>query len=217
MNATEMLSVQRVEGAATRERSLAVLRDVYATEKAWVQKPEEVFPLADLDNSSLCWFLAEKGGRPVGVTRVLYELPRNLYQQYELKMVDPSLDIEAFLKRNKLAEVGRFAVIPEERQNIRIAAILMRAATTETVERGFTHFITDVLEADPSSPYQFHRRILGFEVVATHDHGELQVQSRRITMLLDLKEALQRLSLKRSWIYRFITQGNDRLLGHLEA
>ena len=217
MSLIEDLKVEKVVDAGTRDRALRVLREVYAAEKGWVQVPEQVFPLADLDNPSLCWFLAEKGGRPVGVTRVLYELPRGLYQSYELKLVDPRLDIEAFLAKHRLAEVGRFAVVPEERQNIRIAAILMRAATTETVERGFTHFITDVFEADPNSPYQFHRRILGFEVVATHDHGEMQVQSRRITMLLDLKAAFERLSLRRSWIYRFITQGNDRLLQQLSA
>jgi predicted DNA-binding transcriptional regulator AlpA len=55
-------------------------------------------------------------------------------------------------------------------------------------------------------------------VVATHDHGELAVKSRRITMLLDLKAAFRRLSLRRSWIYRFITEGwNERLLQQLSA
>lgn len=217
MNKSEDLKVGKVDSAESRQRALAVLREVYAAEKGWVQSPEQVLPESDLGNPALCWFLAEKEGRPVGVTRVLYELPRNLYQTYELKMVHPGIDIEAFLSRHRLAEVGRFAVIPEERQNIRIAAILMRAATTETVERGFTHFITDVFEADPNSPYQFHKRILGFEVVATHDHGEMQVKSRRITMLLDLRAAFKRLSISRSWIYRFITQGNDRLMQALSA
>jgi hypothetical protein len=215
---SEELKVSRVAGEEDRSRALEVLREVYAAEKGWVQLPEQVFPAADLDSPALCWFLAEKNGRPVGVTRVLYELPRGLYQSYQLQLVDPRLDIEAFLSKNRLAEVGRFAVIPEERQNIRIAAILMRAATTETVERGFTHFITDVFEADPNSPYHFHKKVLGFEVVATHDHGELAVKSRRITMLLDLKAAFRRLSLRRSWIYRFITEGwNERLLQQLSA
>lgn len=217
-NAKEELRVSRVATEAERQRALAVLREVYAAEKSWVQDPEQVFPFTDLADRARCWFLAEKDGRPVGVTRVLYELPRGLYQHYELKMVDPRLDIEAFLAKHKLAEVGRFAVVPEERQNIRIAAILMRAATTETVERGYTHFITDVFEADPNSPYQFHQRILGFEVVATHDHGELAVASRRVTMLLDLKAAFGRLRGGRSWIFRFITAGwNDRLLQQLSA
>lgn len=214
----DVLKVCRVAGPAERESALEVLRQVYAAEKRWVQDPAQVFPPGDLDSPSLCWFLAEKDGRPVGVTRVLYELPRGLYRHYQLKMVDQEIDIEAFLARHRLAEVGRFAVVPEERQNIRIAAILMRAATTETVERGYTHFITDVFEADPNSPYQFHQRILGFEVVATHDHGELAVESRRITMLLDLKAAFGRLRGGRSWIFRFITAGwNDRLLRQLSA
>lgn len=211
------LKVSRVEGSAAHDRALSVLRAVYAAEKGWVEAPEQVFPAADLESPALCWFLAEKNGRPVGVTRVLYEIPRELYRKYEMAVVDPTLDIEAFLSRHRLAEVGRFAVIPEERQNIRIAALLMKAATTETVERGYSHFITDVFEADPNSPYHFHRRILGFEVVATHEHGELAVASRRITMLLDLKASFRRLREKGSWIYRFITQGNERLVQLLAA
>jgi ribosomal protein S18 acetylase RimI-like enzyme len=214
----ERLTVQKVDSPELRAKALGVLRRVYATEKGWVETPEQVLPFRDLEQQSVAWFMACLDSRPVGVTRVLFEIPQDLYRQYELKVVQPGIDIEAFLRANRLAEIGRFAVLPEHRHNVRIAAILMRAATTATVERGCTHFITDVLEADANSPLEFHQRILGFQVVATHDHGELPIDSRRITLLLDLKEAFQRLRVGRNWIYRFITHGwNERLLRQLSA
>lgn len=218
MKKVENLTVTMVTSKARRERALGVLDSVYQAEKGWVKTPDQVFPVEDLGSSDTCWFLAELKGLPVGVMRVLYEIPHDLYKQYQLEVVDPRLDIEAFLHDNRLAEVGRFAVVPDQRGNIRVAAALMRAATLETLERGCSHFITDVFEADANSPYEFHRRILGFEVVATHEKGELAVASRRITMLLDLHAALKRLNSSRSWIFRSISQGwNDALLARYSA
>ena len=81
--------------------------------------------------------------------------------------------------------------------------------TRETVERGFTHYITDVFENDPHSPYGFHTRVMGFDPVATHDLGELACASRRITLILDLKAAYQRLRRRRGWIYRALTADWD--------
>jgi len=69
--------------------------------------------------------------------------------------------------------------------------------------------VTDVFEDDPKSPYRFHSRVLGFEPVATHEHGELSARGRRITMLLDIQQAYKRLRAKRSWMFRFITDGWD--------
>ncbi|MEM1206229.1 MAG: GNAT family N-acetyltransferase [Acidobacteriota bacterium] len=210
------LTVRKIDDAAAREKALEVIDSVYLGEKGWVSAPEELFPTSDLDSESVSWFLAELKDRPLGVTRVLYEIPFELYRQYGFELVDQGIDVEAFVRDHRIAEVGRFAVVPEYRKNILVAAILMRAAATETVERGFTHFITDVFDADPNSPYQFHRRILGFETVATHEVGELKMKSKRITMLLDLKAAFQRLRTGRSWIFRYITEGwNDRLVRNL--
>ena len=212
------LTVRKVTDAASREAALVVLESVYRTEKGWIRELEEIFPEDDLENPAVSWFLAERSGQPVGVTRVLYEIPVELYQKYQFELVNPGLDVEAFVKANRIAEVGRFAVVPEYRKKILVAAILMRAAATETVERRFTHFITDVFDADPNSPYQFHRRILGFEIVATHDHGELQMHSKRITMLLDLRDAYRRLKSGKNWIFRYITQGwNEQIVEQLSA
>jgi hypothetical protein len=41
--------------------------------------------------------------------------------------------------------------------------------------------------------------------VATHDVGELQTRSRRITMVLDLKDCYQRLRERRNWFFRYMT------------
>lgn len=218
MGLRKELTVRRVEDEEARQLALKVLGTVYLTEKGWVKDSEEIFPASDLENGSVSWFLAERNGEPVGTTRVLYEIPFELYQAYQFELVDPRIDVEAFVRDNKIAEVGRFAVMPEYRKKILVAAILMRAAATETVERRFTHFITDVFEADPNSPYKFHKRILGFETVATHDHGELQVQSKRITMLLDLRDAYRRLKGGRNWIFRYITQGwNEQVVEQLSV
>lgn len=211
------LTVRKVVDAAGRQSSLDVLGTVYLGEKGW-GTPEYLFPEADLGSETMSWFLAERDGRPVGVTRVLYEIPFDLYTAYQFQLEIPGLDVEAFIRANRIAEVGRFAVVPEYRKQILVAAILMRAAATETVKRGFTHFITDVFEADPNSPFEFHRRILGFEIVASHDHGELKIDSKRITMLLDLKAAYQRMSGRKSWIFRYITHGwNESLIEQLSA
>ena len=82
----------------------------------------------------------------------------------------------------------------------------MRAAVKETVERDFTHYITDVFEGEANSPQDFHRRVMGFQIVATHDTGELNCPCRRITMLLDIREAYQRMRKEGGWIFRFITE-----------
>ncbi len=81
----------------------------------------------------------------------------------------------------------------------------MRSATAETVARGYTHFVTDVFENDPHSPFGFHTRVMGFLPVATHDFGELRCDSRRITLVLDLRAAYKRLKTRGNWLYRYVT------------
>ncbi len=218
MSLSDRLSVRRVDVEADRQKAHQVLQEVYQTEKSWVVDLDEFFPTEDLARGRVSWFIAEVDGRPVGVTRVLFELPTELYRAYAFELVDKSIDVEAFLANHRIAEVGRFAVVPKYRKKILVAAILMRAAATETLERGFTHFITDVFETDPNSPMKFHQRILGFQTVATHSVGELNHLGRRITMLLDLKTAFKRLRLRNNWIFRYITHGwSDRLVQQLSA
>lgn len=197
---------ERVRDAATRVLAIEVLAATYQREKRWVADPAAQIPAADLRRDDVAWFIAFQDGSPAGVLRVLFDPPVAAYAAYGLKAIDGRLDVEAFLAaRHRIAEIGRFAVMPCYRQSLMVAAALMRAATEESVARGYTHFITDVFEDDPHSPYGFHTRVIGFLPVATHDVGELNSASRRITLVLDLKVAYARLKRSGNWIYRYLT------------
>ncbi len=78
-----------------------------------------------------------------------------------------------------------------------VAIRLMGVAVKEVVERNYTHFITDVFEGEPNSPLKFHTRILGFEIIGSHLHGELNCSLTRIILTLDILKAYQRLREKR--------------------
>ena len=218
MSPASCLTARKVEDEAGRQRALEVLEAVYHGEKQWVSDPEKVFAASDLSNPAVSWFLAELNDRPVGVTRMLFEIPIELYDEYGFQLVDGGIDVHQFVRNHKIAEIGRFAVIPRFRRRIRIAVLLMRAATTETVERGFSHLITDVFEGEVTSPYHFHQSVLGFETVATHEVGELRFNGRRITMLLDLREAYQRHRRRKNWIHRHITSNwSEQMVQRLPA
>ncbi|HVG50617.1 MAG TPA: GNAT family N-acetyltransferase [Xanthobacteraceae bacterium] len=208
----------RVTGEAGRNAVIEVLRATYQREKRWVTDPETQFPLNDLDRDDISWFLVTtRRGRPAGVVRVLYDPPLGLYAKYGFTPIDPSLKVEEFVRNNRIAEIGRFAVKPRYRRRVVLAAGLMSAATADVVERGYTHFITDVFEDDPHSPYGFHTRVMGFHPVATHDVGELQCKSRRITMVLDLRACYMRLKTRGNWMFRFLTGAWDERLHRLMA
>jgi hypothetical protein len=195
----------RVADEAGRRAALEVLGATYRNEKGWVSDAAHQFPAGDLERRDMAWFVVHLGERPVGVLRTLFDPPLLQYAGYGLRLVDPHVDVEQFLRQHRIAEVGRFAVVPEHRGNMMLVAALMRAATEEMVTRGCTHAITDVFEDDPHSPLGFHTRVMGFRPVATHDHGELNCDSRRITLLLDLAAAYRRLKARGNWLYRYLT------------
>lgn len=204
--------VLRVTDEQGRRLALDVLRSTYREEKGWVNDEAGQVPVDDPQRPDRSWFVALRNGRPVGVLRVLYDPPLGLYREYQMQFLVGDIDIEAFLAENRIAEVGRFAVVPECRRDITVVAALMRAAVHETVARGYTHYITDVFENDEHSPYDFHTRVLGFVPVATHDVGELHCDSRRITLVLDFRESYRRLKERGGWIFRFITREWDESL-----
>jgi N-acyl amino acid synthase FeeM len=195
----------RVEDEAGRKAALEVLGATYRNEKGWVSDPAHQFPARDLERSDTAWFVVRLSGRPVGVLRTLFDPPLLQYAKYGLRVIEPRIDVEKFLRQHRIAEVGRFAVVHEHRGNMMLVAALMRSATEEMVTRGYTHVITDVFEDDPHSPLGFHTRVMGFRPVATHDHGELNCKSRRITLLLDLAATYRRLKARGNWIYRYLT------------
>jgi hypothetical protein len=201
MIADRSIVSRRVLTPSDREDVIAVLRETYLAEKRWVSDPAD----ADVGRDDISWIVDHVDGQPAGVLRVLYDPPLLEYAKYGLKLLDRAPDIEQFLRHNRVAEIGRFAVLPAYRGKIVVAAALMRIATEETVRRAYTHFVTDVFEDDPHSPFGFHTRVMGFRAVATHDVGELHSKSRRITLVLDLKAAYQRLRARRNWIFRYLT------------
>lgn len=205
MNIESRFSVQRVADEAGRQQVIEVLRATYLREKRWVSDPETQIPPEDLQCDDISWFIVSRRSRPAGVLRVRYDPPVAAYAKYGFKLLDPNLPVESFLREHRIAEIGRFAVIPRYRRRFMVAAALIRAACAETVERGYTHFITDVFEDEAHSPYGFHTRVMGFYPVATHEVGELNCRNRRITMVLDLKAAYQRLRRRGNWIYRYLT------------
>jgi hypothetical protein len=211
------IQVLRVENEAQRQMALEVMRATYRDEKNWVGDDEKLVARADLRSHAISWFVALADKIPVGVLRVLYEPPLDLYRAYGFKVVDQSLDLDAFIRENRIAEVGRFAVLPEYRRNVLVVVGLMREAAGETVARGYTHYVTDVFEGEQHSPYDFHRRVMGFQLVATHEKGELNCANRRLTMILDIRAAYQRLYRTQKWVFRHLTEGWNPHLHELLA
>jgi hypothetical protein len=203
----DRVTAVRITDDVGRSAAVEVLSATYQREKRWVMEAEQQLPVADLARDDIAWFLVRLEGRPVGVLRLLFDPPLLQYAQYSLTLLDPRIEVADFMRRHRIAEVGRFAVVAEERGNMLLAAALMRAATEEMVARGYTHLITDVFEDDPHSPFGFHTRVMGFQPVATHQRGELNCDSRRITLVLDLKSSYKRLKARGNWVFRYLTAG----------
>lgn len=212
MSGSSKISSLKITNEAERQMALQVLSVIYCQEKNWVGDVDKVFEASDLANPAVSWFLALLNDEPVGVLRILYEPPLELYKEYGFKKLDCPFDVEACVQDLKIAEIGRFAVLPECRRNVSIVAALMKLAVLDTLERGFTHYITDIFEGEVHSPYQFHTRVMGFIPVATHDVGELNCPNRRITMVLDLADCYHRTKKNGGWIFRVLTADWDEEL-----
>lgn len=197
---------RRVETDEDRQRALSVLAKTYRDEKGWVLDADAMFPADDLGRGDVSWFVAMRAGEAVGVLRVVYD-PALGYEGYKLETVDPSVDVAKFIASNRIAEIGRFAVVPERRSGMGVALSLMRASTKEIVKLGYSQLITDVFENDPHSPLGFHTRVIGFRKVATHEHGELRHKGRRITLLLDMRTAYRSLKASGNRFFKAVTRG----------
>lgn len=206
MNVFDLPRTRRVQTDAERKMVLAVLQATYAEEKGWIETVDQLFPPTDLTNPDVSWFLAVKRHQPVGVLRVCYNPPVEQYLTYGLQPIDPTIDLTKLVCRERAAEIGRFAVVPERRRSIAVVLGLMRAAIREVVARDCAQLLTDVFENEQHSPLGFHTRILGFRPIATHDIGELRHKGRRIILLLDLKTAYRLLALRSNRLFRTITR-----------
>jgi ribosomal protein S18 acetylase RimI-like enzyme len=212
MSIHSRVMVRRVSNETDRRHAVEVLRDTYDREKRWIADADAQVPAGDLARTDVSWFIVTMRGRPAGVLRVLYDPPLAEYAKYGFKLIDPAIRVEDFIHRHRIAEIGRFAVLPRYRRRFMVAAALMRAATAETVARGYTHFVTDVFEDDPHSPLGFHTRVMGFFPIATHEVGELACSSRRITLVLDLRAAYKRLKARGNFMFRYLTGRWDEAL-----
>lgn len=209
MKTRPALRTARVTCEDLRECALEVLATTYRDEKHWVVDAASQLPLTDLERDDMAWFVVFANGVPAGVVRVMYAPPLAQYREYGLQFMHGDVDVDSFLARHRIAEIGRFAVVPGERRNMTVMMALLREAIADTVRRGYTHYITDVFENEEHSPLQFHTRVLGFVPVATHATGELRCNHRRITMLLDLAACYARLAAGNGYFFRLITEGWD--------
>ena len=121
------ITARRVANNLDRRQVIEVLAATYHREKQWVADPETQIPPDDLERPDIAWFVVSLGEREAGALRVLYDPPYGQYAGYGLKLLDPSLRVEEFIRRNRIAEIGRFAVKQEYRSQFMIAATLMRA------------------------------------------------------------------------------------------
>ncbi len=199
------ISTVRVLEPADRLAALEVIRQVYQDEKRWVRDPEQEIAETLSTSDRVSWFLVRVGGEPAGVLRLWYDFSIELPAELEVTIERP-MNLEA-ARSARWVEVGRFMILPEHRSATRVALALMKAAVTEVVERGYTHFITDVYDGDPHSPLKFHTRVLGFERIGTHRFGELDCDCVRIILILDLVRAYRLAKAKKNKIFRALAEG----------
>jgi hypothetical protein len=195
----------------SRVQALKVIEAVYHQEKNWIANPEDEIPVNIAQSRQISWFLALIDQKPTGVIRLGYDPTLNYTPEMGV-ILKQGIDLAQLATEYRLVDIGRFMIIPAYRKNVRIALKLMRAAIQEVVGRGYTHFITDVFETDPTSPLRFHTKILGFEIIGSHLRGELNCSSTRIILTLDILQAYQRLKERKNRVYYEVTEGlRDRL------
>ena len=196
----------KVGDDVTRAKAFQVIEQVYRQEKNWIQSVETEIPVEIDMNGRYSWFLATVNDQPAGVLRLFYDPPLELPAEFKV-CLRQDIDLKQMAQNGRFVEIGRFMILPEYRKKMLVAIRLMGIAVKEVVERNYTHFITDVFQGEPNSPLKFHTRILGFEIIGTHLHGELNCSLTRIILTLDILKAYQRLREKKNRIYWSLTEG----------
>lgn len=196
----------KIMNAVTRRQGLQVIEQVYLKEKKWIHHVAAEISEDIGISTKLSWFLATIDDRPAGVLRLLYDPPLEFPPDFKVTL-HKEVDLKEISKTSRFVEIGRFMILPRYRKNILVALRLTQIAIREVVERDYTHFITDVFEGEPNSPFRFHTKILGFEVIGTHLHGELNCSLTRIILTLDILKAYQRLKERKNRLYWFLTDG----------
>jgi hypothetical protein len=205
------IKVEKVIDSASRAKALQVIAEVYLKEKNWIRKPEDEIAEDIGSSTKHSWFLVSVGTAPAGVIRLTYDPSLELPPELDVTW-DEGINLEELAKNGRFVDIGRFMILSKFRHNIRIVLRLIRDAIQEVVERGYTHFITDVFESDPNSPLHFHTRVLGFERIGTHKFGELNCSSVRIILVLDILKSYQKLKAQNNKVYQEVTEGIRELL-----
>jgi hypothetical protein len=200
------ISTVKIADAQEIREGLDVIDEVYIKEKNWIPGLGDQIPENIRDIENVSWFLSRVNGKPAGVLRLLYDPAMDVPAACGVSL-EPGVDLSKLSEKGRFVEIGRFAVKPCYRRNILVSLRLMVAAIREVVERGYTHFITDVFEGEATSPFHFHTRILGFEVIGRHLRGELNCSCTRIILTLDILKAYRNMKQKRSAILAALTDG----------
>lgn len=196
----------KVADEVTRAQALQVIEQVYRQEKNWIKSVEAEIPTQFEVEGRYSWYLATVNDQPAGVLRLFYDPPLELPAECKVSLRH-DIDLKKMAREGRFVEIGRFMILPEYRKKMLVAIRLMGSAVKEVVERNYTHFITDVFQGEPHSPLKFHTRILGFEIIGTHLHGELNCSLTRIILTLDILKAYQRLREKKNRVYWSLTEG----------
>jgi hypothetical protein len=200
------IAVKKILNAKDRERGLAVVEAVYLQEKQWIQSASAEIPADTAERQDQSWFLVAVDDEPAGVIRLVYDPPLDMPADFGV-VLEPGVDLKGLRRRGRFVDIGRFMIVPKHRRNIRVVLKLMRAAILEVVDRGYTHFLTDVFEDDPHSPLRFHTQVLGFERLGTHRFGELACASSRILLILDIARAYRRLKERDNKVWKELGEG----------
>ena len=105
MSESSKITAVKVTDEIGRQKALQVLKVIYCQEKNWVGDETKVFEKSDLDNPAVSWFVALSGDQPVGVLRVLYEPPLDLYKEYGFEKVNEIiLELDAEKVRKAIEE-----------------------------------------------------------------------------------------------------------------
>jgi hypothetical protein len=200
------ITVAKIITENERFEALEVIEAVFVREKRWIEKVHEQIHDEFSLNGKCSWFLARVGEKPAGVMRLQFDPSFDLPDSFQVSL-EPGVDLSSVRASGSFAEIGRFMILPQYRRQYLVALRLMRAATAEVIERGYTHFITDVFEGECHSPLNFHTRVLGFEVIGRHLFGELNCSSTRIILTLDILKLYNRVKDSRNRLYRELTDG----------
>lgn len=209
------ITTVKVLSEADRASAVTVLARVYREEKKWLSAVDLEIPV-DGGGHRTSWFLTRVKGEPAGVIRLCYDPPLEAPAELDFHF-EQEVDLAGMAGSGRFVDIGRFMILPQYRSRIPVVLQLMSAAVREVVDRGYTHFITDVFESDPHSPLRFHTRVLGFERIGTHRFGELAYEGRRIVLVLDIARAYLKLKARKDRVFRELTGGLQEILDGLAA